>query len=150
MKLPNGFDCIKKLSGNRRKPYAAFPSSKIEDEKLNVCPTRAIGYYDSWYSTYNALIYFNRNLLCGITPITTFADIYHDSYKAKFEESTKQLSAHRRIDYSGAYKNVPALRNLVFSTIRKSHMQKELDECILGYSSLSNIKNCIRRCIHTP
>lgn len=139
MKLPNGFGCIKKLSGNRRKPYAAFPSSKIED-KLNICPTRAIGYYDSWYSAYNALSDFNKNLLCGITPSATFADIYHAFYKAKFEESTKQLSAHSRIDYSSAYKNVPSLHNLVFSTIRKSHMQKALDECTLGYSSLSNIK----------
>lgn len=140
MKLPNGFGCIKKLSGNRRKPYAAFPSSKIADENPQICPTRAIGYYDSWYSAYNALSDFNRNLLSGITPPATFADIYHAFYKAKFEESKKQLSIRSRIDYSSAFKNVPSLHNLVFSSIRKSHMQKALDECALGYSSLSNIK----------
>lgn len=140
MKLPNGFGCIKKLSGNRRKPYAAFPSSKIEDEKLKISSTRAIGYYDSWFSAYDALYDFNRNLAYGTSPAPTFTDIYHAFYKAKFEESKKKLSQRSRIDYSSAYKNVPELHDMVFSSIRKSHMQKALDECTLGYSSLSNIK----------
>lgn len=140
MKLPNGFGCIKKLSGNRRNPYAAFPSSKIESEKLETSPTRAIGYYDSWFSAYNALYDFNRNLAYGTSQAPTFTDIYHAFYKAKFEESKKKLSQRSRIDYSSAYKNVPELHDMVFSSIRKSHMQKALDECTLGYSSLSNIK----------
>lgn len=139
-KLPNGFGSIKKLSGNRRKPYAAYPSTKIEDKGLPICPSQAIGYYDSWYSAYNALFDFNKNLLNGITPAATFTDIYHAFYKAKFEESKKQLSSRSRIDYSSAYKNVPSLHEMVFSSIRKSHMQKALDDCTLGYSSLSNIK----------
>lgn len=140
MKLPNGFGCIKKLSGNRRKPYAAFPSTRIEDEKLNICPTRAIGYYDSWFSAYNALAAFNKNQLYGITASPTFSDIYHAFYKAKFEESKKQLAPRSRMDYSSAFKNVPSLHDLPFSSIRKSHMQRALDECTLGYSSLSHIK----------
>lgn len=139
-KLPNGFGCIKKLSGNRRKPYAAYPSSRIGNNGLPVCPSQAIGYYDTWFSAYGALSEFNRNLFTGSAPAATFTDIYHAFYKAKFEESKKQLSPRSRIDYSSAYKNVPSLHNLVFSSIRKSHMQKALDECPLGYSSLSNIK----------
>lgn len=139
-KLPNGFGCIKKLSGNRRKPYAAYPSSKVESSAGPVCPSRAIGYYESWYSAYNALSEFNRNLLDAPAKIATFTDIYHAFFKAKFEESKKQLSPRSRIDYSSAYKNVPSLHGLAFSSIRKSHMQKALDECTLGYSSLSNIK----------
>lgn len=140
MKLPNGFGCIKKLSGNRRKPYAAFPSSKVEDENLNICPTRAIGYYDSWFTAYNALVIYNRNQLQGISSAPTFRDVYNAFYRAKFVESRKQLAQRSRMDYSNAFKNVPSLHDLPFASIRKSHMQKVLDECTLGYSSLSHIK----------
>lgn len=140
MKLPNGFGSIKKLSGNRRKPYAAFPSSRIEDGCPNISPTRAIGYYENWFSAYSALSDFNGNLLYGISPAPTFKDIYNAFYKAKFEESKKQLAPRSRKDYSNAFKNVPSLHDLEFSSIRKCHMQKALDECTLGYSSLSHIK----------
>lgn len=80
LKLPNGFGCIKKLTGNRRKPYAAFLGSKIDDEKPQMCPKRVIGYYDSWYSAYNTLSDFNRNLLNGITSAAPVSDIFHAFY----------------------------------------------------------------------
>lgn len=140
MKLPNGFGCIKKLSGNRRKPYAAYPSSKITGEKQKISPTQAIGYYENWFSAYNALCAFNKNCIYGFSAAPTFTDIFHAFYRAKFEESKKVLSRRSRIDYSSAFKNVPELHDMTFSSIRKSHMQRALDECPLGYSSLSNIK----------
>lgn len=139
-KLPNGFGCIKKLSGNRKNPYAAYPTSKIGPVTLLTGHTHAIGYYEDWYSAYNALADYNRNPHSDRIANATFADIYQAFYHAKFVESKKQLSDRSRIDYASAYKNVSSLHHMTFRSIRKHHMQKALDECTLGYSSLSNIK----------
>lgn len=139
-KLPNGFGCIKRLSGNRRKPYAAYPSSKSSSIVPALDSTQAIGYYEDWYAAYNALVDYNKNLRHSITPVATFSDVYHAFYKAKFVDSKKQFAARSRMDYVSAYKNVPSLHHLKFCAIRKADMQKALDECPLGYSSLSNIK----------
>ncbi|MBD5492020.1 MAG: integrase [Lachnospiraceae bacterium] len=139
-KLPNGFGCIKRLSGNRRNPYAAYPSSKSPCIVPELNSTQAIGYYEDWYAAYNALMEYNQNLQNSITPMATFADVYHAFYKAKFVDSKKQLADRSRTDYVTAFKNVPSLHELPFCSIRKVDMQKALDECPLGYSSLSNIK----------
>ncbi|MDE6406425.1 MAG: integrase [Lachnospiraceae bacterium] len=139
-KLPNGFGCIKKLSGNRKRPYAAYPTSQTGGVASQLCPMRAIGYYEDWYSAYNAIVDFRRSLQPGSISAATFTDIYHAFFNAKFVESRKQLSDRSRMDYASAYKNVPSLHQMSFCAIRKHHMQKALDECTLGYSSLSNIK----------
>lgn len=139
-KLPNGFGCIKKLSGNRKKPYAAYPTSRTDGAIPQLVPLRAIGYYEDWYSAFNALSDFNRNNQTGTVSTATFADIFHAFVQAKFVDSKKQLAARSRMDYTSAYKNVPSLHDMNFCSIRKYHMQKALDECPLGYSSLSNIK----------
>lgn len=108
-KLPNGFGCIKRLSGNRRKPYAAYPSSKSSSIDPALNPTQAIGYYEDWYAAYNALMDYNENLQYSITPAATFSDVYHAFYKAKFVDSKKQLAVRSRMDYVTAFKNVPSL-----------------------------------------
>ncbi len=139
-KLPNGFGCIKKLGGNRRKPYAVYPTAQLGDSAPELCPMRAIGYYEDWYSAYNALKDFNSSLQFGSTSAATFTDIFNAFFKAKFVESKRRPSDHSRMDYTTAFKNVPALHDMKFCAIRKYHMQKALDDCPLGYSSLSNIK----------
>lgn len=139
-KLPNGFGCIKKLGGNRRKPYAVYPTAQLGDSAPELCPMRAIGYYEDWYSAYNALKDFNSSLQFGSTSAATFTDIFNAFFKAKFVESKRRPSDHSRMDYTTAFKNVPSLHDMKFCAIRKYHMQKALDDCPLGYSSLSNIK----------
>ena len=54
-KLPNGFGCIKHLSGNRRNPYAVYPPS--QGLTLNGAPIMppAICYTDSWYKGFAVL-----------------------------------------------------------------------------------------------
>ena len=98
-KLPNGFGCIKRLSGNRRKPYAAYPSSKSSGIAPALNSTQAIGYYEDWYAAYNALMDYNKNLRYSITPAATFSDVYHAFYKAKFMDSKKQLAVRSRQFY---------------------------------------------------
>ena len=58
-KLPAGFGCIKHLSGNRRKPYAVYPSYKGLD--INGCPIMppALCYVDSWLKGFAVLTAYN-------------------------------------------------------------------------------------------
>ena len=59
-KLPNGFGSIKKLSGHRRRPYAAYPpTTEYVDGIPKTMP--AIGYYEDWYTAFDALREYNHN-----------------------------------------------------------------------------------------
>ena len=81
-KLPNGFGCIKKLSGNRKRPYAAYPTSQIGGAAPHLCPMRAIGYYEDWYSAYNAIVDFNSSLQPP-SPISITLSLTPNSSRAK-------------------------------------------------------------------
>ncbi len=138
-KLPNGFGSIKKLTGKRRKPYAAYPTTK--EFSLNGSPKTppAIGYYEDWYSAFDALREYNRNPY-DIKENLTFQEVYNLFYKAKFQNSKKQISKQSEIAYSTAFKNCSILHNMKFLSIKKQEMQEVIDHCPLGYSSVQNIK----------
>lgn len=84
-KLPNGFGSIKKLSGNRTRPYAAYPPTV--EYNLNGSPKTApaIGYFEDWYSAFDALMEYNKNPYDIEKSQYTFSDVYEQFYKAKFE-----------------------------------------------------------------
>ena len=54
-KLPNGFGCIKHLSGSRRNPYAVYPPSKGVTINGSPILPPAICYTDSWYKGFAVL-----------------------------------------------------------------------------------------------
>lgn len=139
-KLPNGFGSIKKLTGKRRKPYAAYPPTK--EFSLNGSPKTppAIGYYEDWYIAFDALREYNHNPYDIKSAEITFQDVYELFYKAKFQNNRKQISKQSEIAYSTAFKNCIALHNLKFLSIKKQEMQDVIDHCPLGYSSVQNIK----------
>lgn len=139
-KLPNGFGSIKKLSGNRRKPYAAYPPTK--EYQLNGTPITlpAIGYYEDWYAAFDALREYNHNPFDVRTAGLTFSDVYEQWWKAKFENGHKQYADDTKKSYSWAYKQCSALYNMKMKDIYKQEMQSILDGCTLGYSSVSNLK----------
>lgn len=140
-KLPNGYGSIKKLSGNRSKPYAAYPSS-CESTVTGGQGTKrsAIGYYSDWYSAFDALCQYRHTPYTIRSRSLTFADVYHLFYKEKFEYCKKGLSVSSKYAYETAFKNCESLHPLLFCNVRKQEMQNVLDECTLGYSSLCNLK----------
>lgn len=57
-RLENGFGSVVRLSGNRRRPYAARLSASGTANGQNT--PRAIGYFETWQQAYNALAEYNK------------------------------------------------------------------------------------------
>lgn len=139
-RLPNGYGSIKKLSGNRSRPYAAYPPSKEHRQAKPGKKLSAIGYYSDWYTAFEALKNYQQTPFPSRLQALTFAEVYRQFYREKFECCKKVLSISSKYAYDTAYKNCAALHSLPFYTIRKQDMQHILDDCELGYSSLCNLK----------
>lgn len=140
-KLPNGYGCIKKLSGNRSRPYAAYPTTAgiLYDASTAKSPS-AIGYFSDWHSAYTALTEYRRAPYDPKSRNYSFREVYQLLYLSKFENTKKNLSLSSRQAYESAFKNCAALHNIRFLDIRKQEMQDVLDNCTLGYSSVCNLK----------
>lgn len=71
-RLPNGFGCIRKLSGNRTNPYAVYPPSPGITESGSPITQPALCYVSDWYTGFHALLEY-RN---GTFDAEKFADYY--------------------------------------------------------------------------
>lgn len=138
-KLPNGFGSIKKLSGHRRNPYAAYPP--VTEYNMNGTPKSvpAIGYYPTYDEAYEALSSYRKNPYDLNLASATFAEIF-ELWIETYQNGPKEKSDSAISSYRSAYKNCKQLHNMKFKDVRKIDMQKALDACELGYSSLNNIK----------
>lgn len=101
MKLPNNFGSIKKLSGNRRRPYAVYPPIRQADYDDNGKPpkVKALGYFETWYDAYD---YLSKNNINGGFS-KTFAEIYKKFYEKKFNNPLKPMSESRETLYEWVY-----------------------------------------------
>ena len=141
-KLPNGYGSIKKLSGTRSRPYAAYPAASTLRTGDGYPPRRvpALGYFKDWYSAFDALTEYNRNPYDISHRTFTFAKVYELFYEDKFGKAKKNLSVSSKYAYESAFKNCSSLHSIRFFDLRKQDMQDVLDHCTLGYSSLCNLK----------
>lgn len=138
-KLPNGFGSIKKLSGHRSRPYAAYPpTTEYVDGIPKTMP--AIGYYEDWYTAFDALREYNHNPYDIEKSALTFKDVYEMFFQTKFINNKKKISKQSEYAYTTAFKNCPSLHSKSFLGLKKNELQQALDNCQLGYSSLQNIK----------
>lgn len=138
-KLPNGYGSIKKLSGKRSRPYAAYPPTT--EFHLNGSPVKvsAIGYYKDWHSAYNALQEYNKDPYDIDASKKTFAEIYELYFNNKYNNSKKQYSDSSRRATTAAFKNCKVLHDIPFSKLRKAQLQKVVDDCNLKHASLELI-----------
>ncbi len=139
-KLPNGYGSIKKLSGNRNKPYAAYPPTT--QFKLNGSPVTqpAIGYYEDWYSAFDALREYNKNPYDLLNNDITFKELFDLYFKSKYEDNKKRtFSVSSKNAAKTAFKNCLPLHNRKFKELRKIELQAVVDDCPLKHSSLELI-----------
>lgn len=140
-KLPNGYGSIKKLSGNRTRPYAAYPpTGKYLSSGENSPKLSAIGYYKDWYTAFDALSRYHQSPYDVQSRALSFADVYELFYKDKFGNMGKTLSVSSKYAYDTAFKNCAPLHHIRFFDLRKQDMQEVINNCNLGYSSLCNLK----------
>jgi len=147
MKLPNGFGSIKYLGGNRRNPYAVYPPVTEWTEKGPVTP-KALGYKETWEDAYELLTIYNMeqqgkiktNTGVFIDRTPTFAEVYNDFYKEKFEsDKSKTFSKATHYAIKAAFKHCSPIHNKAVGQLKYEDLQSILNECPLRYATLELI-----------
>lgn len=142
-RLENGFGSVVKLSGNRRRPYAARLSASGTANGQNT--PRAIGYYETWQQAYDALAEYNK-LASGDMRNMTFKDVF-DMLMRRKTEPPHPISKSRQIGMTSAIKRCSALYDTPISLIRLPELQRIMDATCadVGPGTCSTLKNVLHQ-----
>ena len=138
MRNPNGYGCVYKLSGKRRKPYAVRVTDHWErDEETGATRQKykTLGTYATRAEAFSALTAYHADPH-AIPSAATFSEIF-DKWSA---EKYQKVSQSAIDGYNLAYKHCATLYDLKFVDLRKAHMQSVIDKCPLGFHSKEKIK----------
>lgn len=132
MKNPNGYGCVKHLSGSRRNPFAFVVTDHGKQIVKGYFPTKmdALAYQVEYWNTHG------RTRLSEITLEELYAEWLpaHRSYVA---ESTVQ-------SYQSAYGHLHPLYGMPIKEIKYKHMQATLDAMGgLSYASKKKVRNLL-------
>lgn len=121
MRHPNGFGGIRKLSGNRRRPWQVRLTAgwRIDGERAKQIYS-TLGYYETRAAALMALAEYNRAPYDLDSGKITFADIYNILWDQQFSKMGKSSVA----SYRAAYKKCEPLHNMPLKSIKKMHMQE--------------------------
>lgn len=131
---PNGFGCVVKLGGNRRRPYGA----RVTKYDANGLPRQVyVGYSDTRAGALQILADYNRNPWSEDRDKLTVADIYQQWRNVKAPQvGTATVQA-----LAAAYKYISKYYKMPYRQIRSYHMQQAIDDCQLSHSVKGSIKN---------
>ena len=135
-RLPNGFGSIKKLSGVRRNPYAAYPPTTAYYPNGTPKPTKAIGYYPTYNEAMKALTEWNAEPFH--TERITFDACCAIYFEHKFNGKRKYSESMQR-SMKAAYKNCGELHGRIMDSIAPLELQRLVDACPLKHSSVELI-----------
>lgn len=139
MKRANGTGCIRKLSGNRRKPWQVLVTERMYyDKKLQkgVQKTKTIGTYETRPEAEQALKEFLGNPYAFATANITFEDVYKLWSSKKYEKLTEKTIGC----YTAAYKYCEPIAKVRIRDLKTMHLQKIVDDCPQSSNTKSNIK----------
>lgn len=128
-RLPNGYGTIRKLSGRRTRPYAAFvnPRRVVNDEnRKSHYHYDLLGTYSSRTLAMEAILDYRRNSYNIAESKLTFSEVYKRWSEMYFNQP--KIAANTVNSYKTAYRNSSALYGTVFRDIRKPDMQRILDD----------------------
>ena len=143
-KLPNGFGSIKKLSGNRRKPYAAYPPCTAFSEIGSPILSKAIGFYETYNDAYLALTEYHKNPFNTDNVNITFKEVFEIYQKSKEYETLKPKSIESKL---AAYKHCEKIYNLEVRKLNKVICEEILDAITAGSSTKKNVLTIIKTVI---
>lgn len=123
MKNPNGYGNIRKLSGNRRKPWQVRISTKVRgDDGLLRLKQKPIGYYVTRKDAMQALAEYNADPY-DLSSIMTFSEIYAKVKKVKHEKKGKATQA----SMSAAFKHCEPISMMQIKDLRTVDYQRVFD-----------------------
>lgn len=128
---PNGYGSVVKLSGNRRKPFAARVTVDWNGGKQIY---KYLGYYEKREEAMASLADYNRGLLSIETNSVTFKELA----ERWLETGTKEMNEGSIKVYTNSFKNCKALYNHKVVDINADAIQRMIDEN--GKSKSTNIQ----------
>lgn len=139
MKRANGTGCIRKLSGNRRKPYQVMITTGYEydkETKRSKQVMKQLGTYETKELAVQALNEYNESPYDFNVATITFGQIYEMWSQKKF----KKVSQSTISSYSAAYKYCKDIKDTQIRDLKTMHLQEVIDRCQYGSNTKSNIK----------
>ena len=141
MKLPNKFGSIKKLSGNRRKPYAAFPPCIGFSETGSPIHPKAVGYFATYDEAYQALSEYHKNPFDTDNVRITFKELYKNYQNSKEYKALKERSLAAKV---AAYKHCAPLYDIEVRKLNKAICEEVLDNVDTGSGTKRNVLSVMR------
>ncbi len=139
MRLPNGYGGVVKLSGNRRKPYAARITVgwHVDDATgRRIQHYQIIGYACSRTEALQLLAQYNDHPIDGTVLKLSFGDVYQRWSEEKFPTT----SASNIKGYRAAYAVCDGIKDTPFRNLRLDDLQRVIDHCGKNYPTLKKIR----------
>lgn len=139
MKLPNGFGSVYKLSGRRRKPWAARKTTgwTWNEEKQKSYPVyQFIGYYATRQDALTALAEFNKDPYDLHIDTMQLWELYEKWSDVHFETVSKSNVQ----GYRAAWKLLAPIKDMRVADIKLDHLQKACDDSGKNAPTLKKLK----------
>lgn len=143
MRNPNGYGTVKKLSGKRRKPFAALTPAHYVPGELKM-KREIIGYFEKRSDAMAALGAWHQNPDSVLKPVAA-NEMNLLQLKNEFFESQrfKNISRQTQDNYRAAWKHLAPLCEYKVKDLRTAFYQSIIDQCAekgMSQSSLQKIK----------
>lgn len=135
MRNPNGFGCVYKAHGNRRKPYIARVTVGW-DEETGKQIYKIIGSFSSSTEARKALIDYNTDPYNIDASKITFIELYEQWSTEKYPK----ISTSMVLSYKNAFRAFESLYDMPFGLIKKQHIQMAINSSTKTYSGRSRMK----------
>lgn len=138
MKNPNGYGCIKKLSGNRRRPYIFVITEHGKQRVIGAFPSHIEALiFQTDYNRSHGRPRLSDNKI-------TWAELYHRWLPSHIEHTNPSESTIS--GYHAAYLHCASLYSMEVSKIRYRHLQEIIDRMKkhgLSYSSCKKVRSLL-------
>ena len=135
MRNPNGFGTVVKLSGNRRRPYAARKTVGWNEKGYPII--KCIGYAETREEALIMLAEYNKSPYdLDKRKITT-----EELFELWLKKNAEKLPRTTVVPLRGAWNFCESVKSMRYAELRAYHMQECIDTCGLGYASQAKIKN---------
>lgn len=138
MRKPNGYGCIKRLSGNRRRPFVFVISENGKQKPVEYFTNQIDA--EIFQAEYNKL-HHNTSLA---DHRLTFEELYHRWLSRHIADTDPSASAI--CGYRNAFRHCSVLHGMPYSEIKYSDYQRIIDDMRrsgLSYSSVKKVRSLI-------
>ena len=138
MRKPNGYGCIKRLSGNRRRPFVFVVSMEGKQKPIGYFATQLEA--EIYAADYNKA---HKNTSLADHRLT-FAELYHRWLNRHIADTDPSASAI--CGYKNAFRHCSVLHGMPYAEIKYSDYQRIIDDMRkagLSYSSVKKVRSLI-------